>query len=129
MGNNKRPSQANTGCDTPEFRRFTPPPMPPVKPAKEPDTVAGTNCPKCGQPVKVEYGTGYCYKCRVIVDPKPQTNADRIRSMSDEELAALLTGSLVCDYCVNNHSVDTCFELPTCTKGVMAWLKQPAKEV
>lgn len=27
-------------------------------------------CPKCGKPLQVEYGTGYCHACRVIVDPQ-----------------------------------------------------------
>lgn len=50
----RKPRKA--GCNTPAFRRSTPPPMPPI-------------CPKCGQPLKMEYGTGYCDGCRVIVDP------------------------------------------------------------
>lgn len=27
-------------------------------------------CPKCGKPLSAEYGTFYCFGCRVIIDPK-----------------------------------------------------------
>lgn len=86
-----------------------------------------TTCPKCGQPLKVEYGTGYCYKCRVIVDPKPQTNADRIRAMSDEELADFMNSTEACDA----QPLSKC-RLATnasCRACTLDWLKQPAKEV
>ena len=53
------------------------------------------------------------------------TNADRIRSMSDEELAMWLVGATVCErvcdedeYCHGNE----------CIKRVTDWLQQPAKE-
>lgn len=53
------------------------------------------------------------------------TNADRIRSMSDEELAAWLVDATVCErvcgedeYCHGNE----------CVKRVTDWLKQPVKE-
>ena len=59
---------------------------------------------------------------------KPQTNADRIRAMSDEELAELLYG-----FCWNGEH---CYSCPLFNKdcgginGVEAWnkwLKQPAE--
>ena len=72
-----------------------------------------------------------------FVPPKP-TNADRIRSMSDEELAeyifSLGNGPEDCDeHCAYQ---DECnaegFNYGTCIKarikGVTDWLKQPAKE-
>jgi hypothetical protein len=90
-------------------------------------------CPKCGKPLQVEYGTGYCHGCRVIVDPQliqgqscsktPATNADRIRSMSDEELAAC---SMVCPYQIDEYFC-TCGT--DCEKCRLEWLQQPAKEV
>ena len=53
------------------------------------------------------------------------TNADRIRGMSDEEMAVWLVGATVCErvcdedeYCHGNE----------CVKRVTRWLKQPAKE-
>ena len=59
-----------------------------------------------------------------FVPPKP-TNADRIRSLSDEELAGWLVDATVCErvcdedeYCHGNE----------CVKRVTDWLQQPAKE-
>ena len=53
------------------------------------------------------------------------TNADRIRGMSDEELAKWLVDATVCErvcdedeYCHGNE----------CVESVTRWLKQPAKE-
>lgn len=53
------------------------------------------------------------------------TNADRIRGMSDEELARWLVDATVCErvcdedeYCHGNE----------CVKRVTDWLRQPAKE-
>lgn len=54
------------------------------------------------------------------------TNADRIRAMSDEELALLLSefckGMEFCDYCVAKK--DCPGESPVCWEK---WLKQPAE--
>ena len=53
------------------------------------------------------------------------TNADRIRAMSDEELAEWLVDATICErvcdedeYCHGNE----------CVKRVTDWLRQPAKE-
>ena len=65
---------------------------------------------------------------------KMVSNADRIRSMSDEELAEYIfdlgNGS---EYCYGHcASQDDCatkgLDHDTCIKGVIDWLKQPAKE-
>jgi len=59
-------------------------------------------------------------------DTNVATNADRIRSMSDEEFARWLVDATVCErvcdedeYCHGNE----------CVKRVTDWLQQPAKEV
>ena len=62
---------------------------------------------------------------------KPQTNADSIRAMSDEELAKLLL-----DADQGNFTVDLCDERfcdlgncsHDCTAAALKWLKQPAEE-
>ena len=66
--------------------------------------------------------------------PKPMTNADRIRAMSDEELAAVARRQIACgrDFfpcgvvcggqCEANDSEE-------CYREVIAWLQQPAEEV
>jgi hypothetical protein len=56
--------------------------------------------------------------------PKPQTNADRIRSMSDEELANIL-GTHDCLDCPLNSEDNWCSGTSGSCKGnVLAWLKQ-----
>lgn len=53
--------------------------------------------------------------------PKPykaKTNADLIRTMSDEELAHLLT----------NCSVASEFDRKFCYQTIVDWLRQPAEE-
>ena len=50
---------------------------------------------------------------------KPYTNADRIRSMSDEELKKFICSMFKCDFCD--------FELgERC--GLLNWLQMPAEE-
>ena len=55
---------------------------------------------------------------------KPQTNADRIRSMTDEELAEVLFGS-----CIEHMGVEECShpEKP-CKSCVLDWLKAESEE-
>lgn len=65
-------------------------------------------------------------KCK-LYNAKPQTNADRIRSMSDEELAKMLT--------VGKEAFD-CYECwkaedeqcdMNCEERCLQWLQQPAE--
>lgn len=68
-------------------------------------------------------------------EPKPQTNADRIRAMSDEELAERMVGD-VWDCCccseydrIGGHplvSDERCDE--KCKEHCLDWLKQPVKD-
>lgn len=63
--------------------------------------------------------------------PEPQTNADRIRAMSDEELAEFISrieigdfgpqvyGKTFCDMCKGQYECDDCR---------LWWLQQPAEE-
>lgn len=54
---------------------------------------------------------------------KPKTNADRIRNMTDEELAKLLsTGTFICE-----GRKDICENMPGCEECRLAWLKAPAE--
>ena len=65
---------------------------------------------------------------------KPQTNADRIRAMSDEELAAILEIWAKNSSCINTtqRSCDGCPLIPLCRdckEGYeLDWLKQPVKD-
>ena len=54
----------------------------------------------------------------------PKTNADRIRAMSDEELAwELMTWRLETE--AKHHGVESNY--PNTQKSILEWLKQPAK--
>ena len=59
-----------------------------------------------------------CVAFNSTVDGKPQTNADRIRAMSDEELAAWAI----------NEAPKIGFGYTSSETGLLKWLKQPAEE-
>lgn len=55
----------------------------------------------------------------------PKTNADRIRAMTDEELATFLFNNVSCSDCTMHGggcSID-------CEKWMLSWLKAPVEEV
>ena len=53
---------------------------------------------------------------------KTKTNADRIRAMSDEELAKTISGDQIYPWCTE----EPC-KYDSCTDCVLAWLKQEAE--
>lgn len=53
---------------------------------------------------------------------KPPTNADRIRAMSDEDLADWVSGITRCDYC----PAKPCKSLYHCETQWLTWLQSPA---
>ncbi len=75
--------------------------------------------------VKIERRKGICPACNGS-GKKTETNADRIRAMSDDELAKWL-GSLRygfgCELCAN--VVEKCDE--NCVEHFMEWLQQPCE--
>ncbi|MGN0179559.1 MAG: hypothetical protein ACI4DY_08985 [Monoglobaceae bacterium] len=61
---------------------------------------------------------------------KIKTNADRIREMSDEELAKMLTigqGGFDCSTCAETADDRGCEQ--NCEERCLKWLQQPAEEV
>ena len=66
--------------------------------------------------------------------PKPQTNADRIRAMSDEDLAQLLYNGVDAEYCTNAPACAAMLDEPDgvpeekCIGCLMRWLQQPAED-
>ena len=57
-----------------------------------------------------------------------KTNADRIRAMSDEELAAWIAGmSTICECCAELNECGSPRGFNRCSHGVEDWLKQPAE--
>lgn len=64
---------------------------------------------------------------------KVMTNADHIRSMSDEELAKFLDGFTGCNYCSEYETAPfvgpgLCDCDGKCKRHLVVWLKQPYKE-
>ncbi len=58
--------------------------------------------------------------------PKPQTNADRIRAMSDEELADFFDKNFAtCEIC-RRLDEERCNG--RCSEHLLIWLKQPAED-
>lgn len=59
---------------------------------------------------------------------KSQTKADRIRNMSDEELAELLFNKSRCDNCFANcNDKDNCPSLGSCYSRHLEWLQSEAE--
>ena len=62
------------------------------------------------------------HKCKKANEPFVQTNADRIRAMSDEELERFLGQYSLCT------RVWWCPDHGECHRCVLDWLKQPVKD-
>lgn len=60
--------------------------------------------------------------------PEPQTNADRIRAMSDEELAKFISIQSDDCLCSDNSKCDYHCGGDSCLKVLLDWLQQPAEE-
>jgi hypothetical protein len=57
-----------------------------------------------------------------MMESKLKTNADRIRNMSDEELAEWINTKNACRQCAN----ELCTK-ESCTNGILQWLKSEAE--
>ena len=83
-------------------------------------------CENCTKYDDCRIGSGLTWPCGAYVS-KTITNADRIRAMSDEELAHLLMGhgTFECPVCEigDQRKCDT-----ECEKHCVKWLQQPAEE-
>lgn len=72
-----------------------------------------------------------CVGCTIIngkptnFKPKPMTNADRIRAMTDEELCEFLSQYKFCDIC--EEGCENCSYNGDCERRLADWLKQPAE--
>lgn len=95
------------------------------------------NCGNCKKYEDCMSGSGLTWPCGAYV-PKIVTNADRIRSMNDAELAKainlLVEGEPMIQYCRSlpecdeDLEQDTVIPLERCEKCVLHWLQQPVKE-
>ena len=106
-------------------------------------------CPRCGSPNYMRHligkGVGkldmkcincnsyfnfdelYKQKIAEVIKPKPQTNADRIRAMSDEELANTLPCIVQDEICKPICDVDN-WEPESCCECWLDWLRREASE-
>ena len=74
---------------------------------------------------KDHYKAAEDFARKLIDHAKPQTNADRIRAMSDDELAEFLGEYKFCDICVEGCA--DCTYHGDCDKRLLEWLQQPAE--
>ena len=81
-----------------------------------------TSCSNHGKNISF-LGDGW--KCNYIPVP---TNADRIRAMSDKELAELMRSMMDCDSCGNMFSFKCDGSYEHCSSVCLKWLQQPAEE-
>lgn len=77
-------------------------------------------CENCTKYDDCRAGAGLTYPCGAY-QPKTVTNADRIRAMSDEELAELLCSMTYCYECSYKNAC-------THDDGYLDWLRQPAEK-
>lgn len=89
------------------------------------------NCKNCKKYEDCKSGSGLTWPCGAYA-PKIVTNADRIRAMSDEELAEFFERvhnspcETCCDnlyWCCRNNAPE-----PACKNHFADWLRQPAEE-
>ncbi len=88
-------------------------------------------CDKCGRESEcpVAHEDDFCLN----YVRKPQTNADRIRAMSDEELAVFMTsfwydGPKYACPVLMHIGEDKCYEQLDCRECWLDWLRQEATE-
>lgn len=85
---------------------------------------------KCDTCQKKKYecsGYGKTPNCSAYISDKKQTNADRIRSMNDKELAEFLhRNQFSCKYEWPAYNGDCYGE---CTMSIQEWLQSEVKEV
>ena len=95
------------------------------------DCVGFDECNTTGRTVEFAVDSGVCID---FEERKPQTNADKIRSMSDEEFAKHLVDiGWDCHQCAEHRRLDNepllrgkkCDE--KCAEHCLEWLKQPAE--
>ena len=93
---------------------------------------------KCSERLACNGNCGDCDSLDEIVEKlaeyedkeeqKPQTNADRIRAMSDEELVEHFMIGSICHYISKVEGMEWCATHGTCEQCVRDWLRQPVKD-
>ena len=78
-------------------------------------------CGECGRRYACDIDPD---KCDEWPDPVPMTNAQKIRAMSDEELAEKIKD---CPYFWNDY-YDPCYSDKDCFSCILEWLRKPAED-
>ena len=65
---------------------------------------------------------------KFITESKSKTNADRIRNMSDEELAEFLAYNAYCEECYVEKDDSCCYPDGTCKQKHLDWLQSEAEQ-
>jgi hypothetical protein len=73
---------------------------------------------------KVKEYDGICPLSNMASTPKPMTNAEKIRAMTDEELAIEMFVGMECGAC---PCAGKCGNGSHCKDTILEWLKQPAE--
>ena len=83
----------------------------------------------CNEPcIWCRYGSdGIPTEWEAAKNYEPQTNADRIRAMSDEELADMFGHHYLCGI-IQDRFPEHCHQRVECGNCILEWLKQPAEE-
>lgn len=96
-------------------------------------TLEGTMIANAGDYI-IQGVNGEIYPCKADIfqktytEDKPKTNADRIRAMSDEKLAAWIAGmSTICECCAELNECASPRGFNRCSHGIKDWLQQPAE--
>jgi hypothetical protein len=71
----------------------------------------------------------FAKKIAAEITAPPKSNADRIRQMTDEELAEWLLGeaNYSCNICIRQNEKSSCYDY-SCEECVAKWLKQEVSE-
>ena len=78
-------------------------------------------------PMQVEYKVEKCNHTDCPYRTEPMTNADRIRSMTDEELASMLKDYKDCSKnCIISNGKH-CYQICEEESVLLKWLQQPQK--
>lgn len=85
------------------------------------------NCQNCANKKCSRYGKDYGYTfCNYFEKKNKATHADRIRAMSDEELAEWLCSLMTAECCDQRCPARDICNLGD--NGLVKWMKQPAEE-
>lgn len=86
-------------------------------------------CENCTKYDDCRIGSGLIWPCGAY-RPKVTTNADRIRAMSDEELAKVLYGMQkdLCSHLAEAIGYTDPLEFDEDAPDILNWLQQPAEE-